>query len=471
MSRRREQSLPLFPTEAISEQKQFTLRPYQERAIRLLRMHVDAGKRRILCVAPARSGKTAMMAAITKSSTLPVLALAHRVELIDQLANELLHVGLTNIGVIRGDDARTNPSASIQVASIATLTHRTKPFLGQKIIIFCDEAHRSISDSWLDILAMYPDAIVIGFTATPSRLDGRPMGEFYEVLEVVVTYQELLKRRDWLTMPLAYGIPLLADLSHLRTVGGDYDDAQVAEIMGRLEGDIVGHWFRLSGRHPAFTSRGELIPGKTIDGPRRSTFLYACTVAHSLSLCTRFEKEGARIVHIDAKTPEEQRRAALKDLAAGRIEIVSNVNVFMEGTNVPSVKCVSHCRPTQSTVLWRQSAPRCMTPHGNITPLIIDHGGNWDRLGPPHEDLSWSLTSKAQRRTGASAPMKICKACFAYVAIGCILCPHCGSEFSASEMKLPTETGDGAPRARDRHFFDEGRVLLQDGRRCTRACL
>jgi DNA repair protein RadD len=432
-------TLPLFATGAITEVQPLELRPYQDRCIRLLRMHTQLGKKRILCVAPTRSGKAVIMAAIAASSTLPVLALAHRLELIDQLVRQLQRAGLQNLGVIRGDDERENPSAAIQVASIQTLSRREKPFKGQQIIIFIDEAHRSIADSYAEILAEYPDAIVIGFTATPCRLDGRGMGDTYEVLEVATTYHELLKNPKWLSTPDAYGFPV-GDLSQVRIKGGDYDEGELAAIMTKLNGNVVEHWLRLAPLHPVFRD-GKRLALKFEERDRRRTFLFACNIDHSLSLCQRFEAAGVRIAHVDAKTPENERRAALRSLAVGDLEIVSNVNIFLEGVDVPEVKCVSHARPTQSITLWRQSTCRCLTPWNDVVPLILDHAGNWDRLWPPHEDLNWSLTGKPMRKSG-QVPMKLCKQCFAYVNIFQVLCPHCGYEFPPAERKLMGETSE-----------------------------
>ena len=444
MSRRIAASLPMFPIGNISDHTPTILRPYQERALRLLRMHDQAGKKRILCVAPTRSGKMVLIAAIAKSTSLPVLFLAHRFELLDQCFDQFCRVGLSNVGIIRANDERTNPSASVQVASLATLARRVKPFLGQKIIVFIDEAHRSCSDSYRDLIDEYtkanPDVIIIGFTATACRLDGRPLGDIYEVLETVCTYQELLKNPAWLRTPDAFSIPLKADLSTVKTSHGDYDEGELGAIMGQLEGDVVEHWLKRAHLHPVF-ERGQRVPLKFADGERRRTFLFACTIAHSLSMCARFERAGVKIAHVDGNTPEAHRRAALRDLASGALEIVSNVNIFLEGVDVPEVKCVSHCRPTQSITLWRQSTCRVLTPWSDVVPLILDHAGNWDRLGPPHEDLIWSLTGKPQRRNNAM-PMKLCRQCFAYVQINATICPHCGDVFTAADRAPVTETSE-----------------------------
>jgi DNA repair protein RadD len=455
----------LLPTPTLADEKPSTsLRPYQQRAISNLRVQIVLGKKRVLCVGATAIGKTVIIAAIIRTSTIPCLFIAHRMEILDQCAAQLARAGITNIGVIRGNDDRYNPSASVQVGSIQTLSRRDKPFVGYPVIIIIDEAHRASSDSYRNLLSFYPDAIVIGFTATPTRLDGKPLGgDLFEQLLLITTYSEMLKRPDWLVAPDVYAAPVKVDLSQVRIAGSDFDDEQLATVMhtDRLEGDLVEHYLRLGHMHPVFTDKGERVHAKLREGERRRGFVFCVNIEHSMSVAAKFEAAGVRAAHLDGETPEHLRRAMLKDLASGAIEIVTNCNVALEGVDVPEAKFVGHARPTQSITLWRQSCGRSMRPWNNVIPLLLDHAGNFDRLGCPFEDLHWSLTSKPVRAS-SRPPMKVCKACFAYVEAGCVLCPYCGYEFTAEDntRALPAETSaqlqqrQTEPDALKRDFFE-----------------
>ena len=178
-------TLPLFDAEPLMDVKPPTLRDYQATCITKLRQLVTSGKRRVLVVGPTGMGKMVLIASIIKTSTLPVIFVCHRMELIDGCATQLARLGITNIGVMRGDDDRENPSASVQLCSIQTLARRTKPFAGQRVLVLIDEAHRSASDSYREHVFDGPwvlGSIFLGFTATPTRLDGRPLGDLYEEL-------------------------------------------------------------------------------------------------------------------------------------------------------------------------------------------------------------------------------------------------------------------------------------------------
>jgi superfamily II DNA or RNA helicase len=431
-------TLPLFDAPALLAVRPPELRKFQAETLGHLRTLVTSGKKkRVLVVGPTGCGKMVLIAAIIKSSSLPAIFVCHRLELIDQCAAQLQRFGLTNLGVIRGNDSRADLNASVQVASIQTLARRDKPFQSKPVLIIVDEAHRSAADSYLlHVFRAYPQAIILGFTATPVRLDGRPLGgELYEHLEVMTTYEEIFKRSDWLARPIVYAAPLRVDLSQVRMTGNDFDEEALAGVMRSsvLEGQIVDHWLRLA--HLVHTGPGRLEPG-----PRRRTLVFAVNVAHSQEIAARFEKAGVRVAHLDGTTPEDTRRAIWRDLGSGALDVVTNCMVGIEGIDVPEIKCVVWGRPTHSMVVARQSAGRGMRPWGGQTPLILDHAGNFDRTGCPFEDLHWSLTHRAVR-FGKKLPMRMCPKCYAYCQPGLVLCPYCGAEFPRQDPKqAPAET-------------------------------
>jgi superfamily II DNA or RNA helicase len=441
-------TLPLFDRPALMDVKATELRPYQARLIERVRAHVVAGRKRVLMVAPCGAGKMYVIANIIRTSTLPVLFLCHRQELINQCANELARLGVSRIGVIRGDDERVDPGAPTQLASIQTIMRRRhKPEAG---IIICDEAHRVMSDSYQDLLALYPGAIVLGATATPTRLDGKPLGNTFDALEVAATYQELIKAKH-IYEPECWGAAVAPDLSQVRTRMGEYEEGALAEVMAPLTGGIVERWLERAHMYK--------LPGvmKYQAGPRRRTVVFAVNLAHAAKLVDEFSKV-AKTALLDGSTPDGDRVRILQSIASGELEVVVNCNVLLEGTDVPAIKCVVHARPTQSLVLYRQSTGRTMRPWNDVTPLLLDHAGNFERHGAPHDDMVWSLTREPVRVKPSAH--KICKTCFAYVAVSLTLCPHCGTDFPKSAPKPPREVAgemvqkDTTPEGIRRAYFD-----------------
>jgi len=396
------------------------LRPYQLRAIErlaeLARKHAH-----LLLVIPTGGGKTLTASAIVSSArdqfNARVLFVAHRVELIDQAVRA---IGRADVGVIRADDERTNALMPVQVASIQTLARRGLP---PADIIIIDEAHRAAADSYAPLFKT--GATVIGLTATPCRADGKPLGDLFGALEVVTSYSELIAE-GFIAEPVVYSTPQRVDLSGVRTVGGDYDVGQLEAVM--LGQGIVGNLVESYQRHA--------------DG--RKTVVFAVSVNHSKAIVARFAEAGIRCEHVDGTTDEETRAGVAERLRTGDTQVVSNVGIYGEGWDEPSVKCLIIARPTKSLSLWMQMAGRSLRPwcpcHGSgartesgdrcvnaVQPVILDMGGNVDRHGLPHEDREWSLEGKPKRKS--EAKYKTCPKCFAYIASSCRKCPQCGLDF------------------------------------------
>ncbi|KKK83168.1 hypothetical protein LCGC14_2796100, partial [marine sediment metagenome] len=155
------------------------LRPYQGHAIQCVREEIALGNRRVLLVIETGGGKTftacsIILSAISKGKR--CIFLAHRKELIDQCSETLTVLGIDH-GVIKRGHPKRDLSKPVQVASIQTLIKRDH---WDADLIVIDEAHRSCAKTYKDIVARYDDRVtLLGLTATPARMDGKPLGEMY----------------------------------------------------------------------------------------------------------------------------------------------------------------------------------------------------------------------------------------------------------------------------------------------------
>ena len=379
------------------------LRPYQSRAISAVRDHVVAGRRSVLLASPTGSGKTLTSAEIMRSAVAlgsRVLFVVHLRELVDQTVAALASLGHDWIGVMRGDDSRTDSLAPVQVASIQTLARREKP-TAQVVVL--DEAHRSIADSYVKhVWDAYPESVIIGLTATPCRGDGRGLGERYQALVVAATYEELIKAGH-ISEPTVYAPSRDVDLSHVRRVGGDFVESELEEVMGKIVGDVVDEW-----KHRA-------------EGMK--TIVFASGIKHSKQIVESFLGAGVSAEHLDGETPGAERREILARLASGQTRVVSNCAVLTEGFDCPSVRCAILARPTLSLVLHRQTVGRVLRA-GDVAPIVLDHAGNCARHGLPTDDLEWSLDGEAKLKK--KTDHRVCKSCFAYFSVREDTCPHCG---------------------------------------------
>jgi len=148
---------------------------------------VAAGYKRILLVAPTGSGKTLVAAEIIRRARVQdqsSLVLAHRREIITQTYDKLVANGVRTGIIQAGVDPR--PMERMQIASISTLWSRA--FRSEAMqrplahLLVVDECHHALARTYEKIIEAYPDAIILGLTATPCRGDGRGLGTTFETL-------------------------------------------------------------------------------------------------------------------------------------------------------------------------------------------------------------------------------------------------------------------------------------------------
>lgn len=401
------------------------LRPYQTDAIERVRASLRAGKRRVLLVAATGAGKTIVAASIILGAFgkgKRALFVAHRRELINQTDDKLREANLpaTSLGVIMAGDRRSNVAAPIQIASIDTLRRRDKP---EADLVIVDEAHRVLAKSYRDIVGGYPDAVVLGLTATPFRRNGGGLGEVFEDLVVVATATSLMDS-GYLVRPRIWTVEeaLLPNLRGVRTIGGDFDEGALARATDqpKLVGSLVDQW------------------KKRADG--RRTIAFAVNVAHSKHIAHTFNAFGIAAEHVDGDTPTSERDGIFARLAAGTTLVVSQCNIATEGWDCPPVKYAILARPTKSRVLHFQMMGRVLRPWNDVGAIVLDHAGNVRRHGRPEDNDTFSLEPKPPKH--GEAPVKECPECHALVHLSYRTCPECGAEFPEPRRKLMSVRGE-----------------------------
>jgi superfamily II DNA or RNA helicase len=390
------------------------LRDYQKRTIDKCRELAAAGYTRILVVAPTGSGKMCTAAFIMQSALRNFgarsLFAVHRKEVVEHCVRQLARFGVTEVGVMRADDERTDSTQPIQIASRATLARRDLP---PADIVIVDEVHYA-PESLRELVRAYPGATIFGLTATPIGSGGVSLGgDLFQIIVPSASYKELIAA-GWIAEPVIFGIERPVDLSGVATTAGDFDlgGLEFAMDQPQVVGDIVDTWLKRS------------------EG--RRTVGFACTVKHSLDIAERFRQAGVRAGHLDGTTPGGERERLLTALDTGELQVLMSVDTLSEGWDQPSVKCMIGARPTLSLTKWMQQSGRILRPFENIRPLILDHAGNMDRHGAPHLDRQWSLDGSS--RLVEKNPYRLCPRCFAYVAKN--TCELCGFAPPVEERKI-----------------------------------
>jgi superfamily II DNA or RNA helicase len=320
-----------------------TLRPYQNQLSNDIRSAFASGAKRPIAVSPTGSGKTVLFSYITsqvlKRGT-RVIVVAHRKEILEQISATLKRVGVPH-GFIQSGKLMAQQSA--MVASIQTLARRLDQITPPDLVII-DEAHHSVSKSYVQMFAAWPNAKFIGVTATPERLDGKGLGVMFDRMVMGPSVQWLIDN-GFLAKPVYYAPREAVDLSQVHTVAGDFDRSEAEEVVNtpRITGDAVTHYVRFCNRQRAVA--------------------FCISVAHAQQVADTFNSCGIPAASIDGTLEPEVRKQRVDDLTAGKILVLTSCELISEGFDLPTVNAFAVHAP--ATGRARPSAVPRQDPRGH----------------------------------------------------------------------------------------------------------
>lgn len=398
------------------------LREYQQDLYDKTKSSFSRGYRRPLVVAPCGAGKSYLFAEMVRNTSGEVLVLVHRNELKQQHIELLEKLGIGNA----------------RVETYQTEHRRLGKYPKPRLLIV-DEAHLSRSNTWQKIIEYY-DTFTVGFTATPVRLDGRPLGDIFDTLITGVDTRWLIEHGH--LAPYEYYAPMSVDISEVRTVAGDYVASDLERIMNEraIYGDVIKSYSRIA--------------------PGERTICYCVSVKHASETAQAFNNVGIRSAYLSAGTPERERRAIMEAFRAGEITVLCNCTLLSEGISIDEISCVILLRPTESVALGIQQMMRCMRYLPGKTAKIIDCVGNYMRIGLPDDEREWSLSKPVPKRRltdeNGNFYIRCCPECFMTFATAPV-CPFCGSAYplhpreiqAHQDIELQRITAEEAARAEE----------------------
>ena len=167
------------------------------------------------------------------------------------------------------------------------------------------------------------------------------------------------------------------------------------------------------------------------------------SIEHSKHIAKQFNESGISASHVDGTTPHEIRDTIMDSFRRGDTRILSNVELFSEGLDVPAVECVIDLRPTASLILWLQFCGRALRPMDGKTAIIIDHAGNCQRHGLPCDDRVWDLAGRDKKAKEDTGPMiRLCPQCFFACNSWRKECPECKHQFTVQSREVDHKEGE-----------------------------
>lgn len=317
------------------------LRPYQQEAKDAIFEQWDNGVKKTLLVLPTGCGKTVVFAKVTEDCVRQgnrVLILAHRGELLDQAADKLMKTTGLGCALEKAESTCQGSWFRVVVGSVQTLMRQKRldqfpeDFFDTIII---DEAHHCISDSYQKVLKHFPDAQILGVTATPDRGDMQNLGQFFESLAYEYTLPKAIKE-GYLIPIKALTIPLKIDMSSVSVQAGDF---KVGDIGTALD--------------PYLEGIAEEMKKYCSD---KKTVVFLPLVKTSQKFRDLLNEHGFQAAEVNGNS--QDRAEILADFEAGKYNVLCNSMLLTEGWDCPSVDCIVVLRPTKVRSLYCQMVGR-----------------------------------------------------------------------------------------------------------------
>jgi DNA repair protein RadD len=410
-----------------------TLRPYQQAAIDAIYGYFAEHAGHPLVVIPTAGGKSLVMAAFIEGVLRAwpdqrILVVTHVRELIAQNHAEL--IGLWRdapAGIYSAGLGRRDLGARILFAGIQSI-HRRAYDVQQCDLVLIDEAHLipAASDTmyrrFLETLTRINPALkVIGFTATPYRLDSGMLHEGRGALFTDIAYEVSVRElidNGYLCPLVSKAAATRLDVTGVGTRGGEFIPSQLQEAVDLPE-----------------ITEAAIDEVVALGRDRRSWLAFCAGVKHATHVAEAIRARGFSAATIFGDTPRAERDRIIAAFKRGEIRALASMGVLTTGFNAPGVDLIAMLRPTKSTGLYVQMAGRgTRLAPGKENCLVLDFAGNVARHGPID-----AVKPKKPGTGDGEAPVKICRDCQSILATAVRVCPDCGHGFPMPEIAIETK--------------------------------
>ncbi|MBL4912069.1 DEAD/DEAH box helicase family protein [Shewanella schlegeliana] len=323
----------------------------------------NAGFKRGLVVLATGMGKTWLAAFDAQQfQAKRILFVAHREEILLQAQNTFVTLmNETSTGLYNGKE--TNKEAKFIFASVQTLGRKAhlmhfKPEHFDYIII--DEFHHASAPTYKHLLAHFQPQFLLGLTATPERTD---QADILSLVDNNLVFERNLVHgiEAGIIVPFDYH-GIFDDSVDYQTIpwrNGKFDPHSLDNAFATLQraNHVFDHWQRLK---------------------QTRTLAFCMSIRHANFMVKHFTAKGvkAAAVYNDSQV---KRNEALLSLKNGELDIIFSVDLFNEGTDLPSIDTILMIRPSESKILFLQQLGRGLrtsatTNKNKLT--VVDYIGN-----------------------------------------------------------------------------------------------
>lgn len=332
------------------------LRDYQKDCVN--KINEMETKRKGIVYLATGAGKTIIMSEVSKNTTGRVLIVVDQSELREQTVDKLTLVGINadEVGCVQGKF--NDVDKRIIIATRQSLTHpksdRIDRILGDGDfeVVLIDECHRAVSQVKKIIDLVADNAKVIGFTATPFNQ------QLKSVFSDFVYEKDILSLIDegYLCSPRCFTVTTNTDLSGVKTVGGEYVQSQLSDVVDNAERNAI------------------IVKAyKDYSESRKHCLVFATSIDHAKSLVEAFKLNEISAKSVDSFDDANERETTLKEFKEGKFKVLVNVEILTTGFDFEALDMIVMARPTKSKILYTQCIGRGLRlSEGKEDCLIID---------------------------------------------------------------------------------------------------
>ena len=411
------------------------LRDYQQEALDALENYVAVEVGNPLVVMPTGSGKSHVIADfvlhMNEQKKQKTLIVSHVKEILLQNYEKLQDAWpYGDIGLYGASLKSRDTDNDIIYAQLQSVWSKVD-LLPLFDLLVIDEAHlvpkegegmyRSLI---LALKEQKPDLKVVGFTATPYRLNSEMLIEGKEPIfdDIAIDFgsgENFVRLIDdgYLSPLVTKCMDTEYDIESVGIRGGEFIQSDLQKKMndqGRTE---------------------KVIQEVLIKGQSRKQWLIFCAgVNHAEMVCNMLILNNVKARIVTGETNQAERDQLIQDYKSGEIQALVNCDVLTTGFDAPNTDLIVMLRPTQSPGLYVQMMGRGMRiAEGKKNCLVLDFAKNIERHGPINQIKP---SQKGQRRKAGQSLVKSCPSCQSYVPKASMTCPDCGYQYPARKLQL-----------------------------------
>lgn len=389
--------------------------PYQQEILdRLDAERKVRGFHRNLVVAATGTGKTVISAfdyqrfcRERRGRSNRLLFVAHREEILKQSIScfrgvlKDANLGDLFVGSFK-PDALDHIFVSVQTFNSQELHTKTTPDFYDYIVV--DEFHHAAAPTYQRLLSYYKPKVLLGLTATPERMDGRSILEYFDHrIAAEIRLPEAINRK--LLCPFQYfGVTDNVDLDSIRWTRGGYDKSELSQIYTLSRG-IADRRARM-----IINSINKYVTG--MDEVKGLGF--CVSVAHAQYMADYFNSHGIPSLSLTGSSPEGDRNHAKSKLVSGEIRFIFVVDIYNEGVDIPEVNTILFLRPTESLTVFLQQLGRGLRLAEDKECLTV-----LDFIGQAHQKYNFEDKFAALLNNTAKSIQREIKDGFSSVPKGC----------------------------------------------------